>query len=213
MIIRNLTLPLLVLLLLPAQLFSDIIKLNNGDVINGKILQQSNTEITFASFSRTVIIPRSSIIEVFKTASPVEDIVLLRKMGKSPTAALIESNYTAGEQKLEQFLATGTIDATPAESCKRFSFSLYAGAGRNFSSLSGTLPFGWYAGCSFSSIFTEIPHTQFHPLFVSDLSYCNFTKNGKSLSGTILSAGGALGYQRTKACYYLALSAGPGFFL
>ena len=70
------------LICFPALVRGDIIRLKNGAVLTGKIIQQSSADIVFASASATSTLQRESVAEIFKTSSPDEDQELLSKMGK-----------------------------------------------------------------------------------------------------------------------------------
>ena len=137
---RTPTFPTLIFLLLCTAARGDIIKLDSGEILNGKILQQSNTDIIFASSSRTVTVQRGSVVEVFKTASPDEDRVILERMGKSVSDTVLRADYSEGEKKLEQFLATGDAGTVTGITKPRFDISVYGGFDRTVGQLSSVLP-------------------------------------------------------------------------
>ena len=209
--LRNATIFVL-FLVLPAAARGDIMKLDTGEVLNGKIIQQSSDNVVFASSAKTLTVPRKSIVEVFKTSSPDEDRKLLEKLGKRVSAEEIKINYKAGEEKLEQFLSTGIIVTPPpaADGAMR-GLSVYGGAGRNTGSFSSTLPRGFYGGARFLTDACA-GETGFRWSFTGDLFGCRFARRGKSLTGGVLTAGCLLGWQTGYGCPFVSGSAGPGVF-
>lgn len=200
-------------LALPAALYSDIIKLETGEILNGKIIQQSSDSVVFASSAKTLTVQRTSIIEIFKTSSPEEDRKLLVKLGKSVSTDEIRTNYKAGEEKLEQFLSTGTIaekKTEPAQTAERALF-IYGGAVRTTDSFSGTFPWGSCGGIRFLSDACS-GDPGFRHSFSGDLSACRFARRGKSLTGGVLAPGYLAGWQTGYGCPFLSGSAGPGLF-
>ena len=199
------------LICFPALVRGDIIRLKNGGILTGKIIQQSSADIVFASSTATSTLQRESVAEIFKTSSPDEDQELLAKMGKTVSKMDIEKDYTAGQQKLDRFLETGIIVSAPQEKAKpRFFLSLYAGAARNVSRLSSAIPWGGLTGLRFDAPFAErfsMTHSA-----AGELLLCRYSSGPNTLSGGILSAGYSAGHAFGPAYPFFSLLAGPGLF-
>lgn len=199
------------LLCFPALVRGDIIRLKDGSILTGKIIQQSSSDIIFASSSATSTLQRESVAEIFKTSSPDEDRELLSKMGKTVPTSDIEKDYTAGQQKLDRFLETGIIVTAPSEkTAPRFSMSLWGGAGRNFSRLSSAIPWGGDAGLRFDAAFSD--RFNLSHFIAGDLLLCRYSRGKNTLTGSILSAGYSAGHQFGPACPFVSVFAGPGLF-
>ena len=207
------TIAIISFLALPAALHGDIIKLNTGEILNGKIIQQSSDSVVFASSAKTLTVQRKSIIEIFKTSSPEDDRKLLMKMGKSFSTDEIRTNYKAGEEKLEQFLSTGTItdkNSEPEQTAAHALF-IYGGAVRTTDSFSSAFPWGSFGGIRFLGDACD-GAPGFRHSFTGDLSACRFARRGKSLTGGILAPGYLAGWQTGYGCPFFSGSAGPGLF-
>ena len=208
---RRFSIILALLLSIPALVRGDIIRLKNGAVLTGKIIQQSSADIVFASSTATSTLQRESVAEIFKTSSPDEDQELLSKMGKTISKSDIEKDYTAGQQKLDRFLETGIIVSAPQEkAAPRFFIALGGGGARSFSRLSSAIPWGAFADLRFDTPFAErfsVTHSA-----AADLVLCRYSSGGNTLSGGILSVGYSSGHSFGPAYPFVSVFAGPGLF-
>jgi hypothetical protein len=199
-------------LLLPAAAHSDIIRLKDGSALNGKIIQQSNADVIFASATATITVQRETIADIFKTESAAEDHALLEKLGKSVSKNDIEKDYYAGQKKLDQFLETGIIVTAPRDvSSAAFGLSLYGGPARSFSTLSSAVPWGGYAGIHLDARYTQNP-PQLEHFLTADVLMCRFSRGGNILSGGIIAGGYTLGLKLKPALFIVSAAAGPGLF-
>ncbi|MBP7736858.1 MAG: hypothetical protein KA369_12855 [Spirochaetes bacterium] len=80
---------------------ADTIKLFEGTVLVGKIIEENGTAITFANAYGTFSIKRIRIDDVYKTRSYEEDIAVHRKHNFPINEYKIKKNYVAGENRKE----------------------------------------------------------------------------------------------------------------
>lgn len=80
---------------------ADTIKLYEGTVLVGKIIDENRTAITFANAYGTFNIKRIRIDDIHKTGSYEEDIALHKKYNFPINVYKIQKNYIAGENRKE----------------------------------------------------------------------------------------------------------------
>jgi hypothetical protein len=88
--------------LLSGPSFADVISLNDGTVLNGKMVEDSADEIVFVNYYGNFRIKKTKIVKFTETKNAIEDINIQKKMGIKVDEELTERNYRAGEKKLEE---------------------------------------------------------------------------------------------------------------
>ncbi len=80
---------------------ADTVKLYEGTVLVGKIIEENKTAITFANAYGTYNIKRIRIDDIYKTKSHEEDIAVHKKHNFPINVYKIQKNYIAGESRKE----------------------------------------------------------------------------------------------------------------
>jgi hypothetical protein len=78
---------------------ADIVKLIEGSVLVGKIINEDNETIIFTNAYGTFKINRRNIIEIYKTTDFTEDIEILKKLKMGINVDVIKKNIDIGQEK------------------------------------------------------------------------------------------------------------------
>lgn len=91
-----------IVLIIPVISIADTIKVSNGSVLVGKIINETKDTIIFSNSYGTFKIKKQHLVETFKTESYQEDIQIYKKLNLKIYEAEIKRNYLAGLEKKEK---------------------------------------------------------------------------------------------------------------
>jgi len=87
---------ILFIFLIISELSSDIIKLKDGTVLNGKIIKETDRNFKFSNSYGTFLIQKKKIRQKLITSSYKEDLKFYQKEGTKVKKQIVKKNYKAG---------------------------------------------------------------------------------------------------------------------
>jgi hypothetical protein len=200
------TLLLLITLSLHLPARADIIRLVEGSVLVGKIVEENKKSLDFSNAYGTFRIKKIHIVDIYKTDNYTEDIEILKKMGRGLNDEEIKRNVEVGQARKEireKMWVNGRISASG-------SFNYV------FGTLGGKLPYG-YAGHLALDQGLDMILDRRHPLMPGlrfEGGYLNFNKGSYGVSG-FSAAGGPMwavpSMKNKEGCFVFAIMPGASF--
>lgn len=112
---------------------ADIVSLSDGSVMNGKIIENTDSELIFVNSYGTFKIEKVKIAKYAETTSYKEDLAIRKQMGLKADEETVKRNYLAGEAEKEKIEAK--------KNSARISLNIFGSY--TFGDLNEVLPLGY----------------------------------------------------------------------
>lgn len=159
---------------------ADVISLTDGSVMNGKLIESTENELTFVNYYGTFKIKKTKIKKFVETSSYTEDIKIKSQMGLNIDEESIKRDYLAGEAEREKKVSKN----------KYARISLTGSGIFTFGKLKSVLPYGY--GCTLDydhNLFKSDQHV-YLPWLRLEGGYSSFdSKDTAAVTGFNVSAG------------------------
>jgi len=131
---------ILLVFVISPPLFSDVLILNDGMILNGKIVDDKHPEyLEFVNYHGSFTINYGMIKQIYRTDSYREDVIILKNSGITINEDEIKKNYHAGERELDK-------DIEIEENEPDYREGIYAGIdfyyNRNYGDIKTEIPSG-----------------------------------------------------------------------
>lgn len=161
---------------------ADIVSLSDGSVMNGKVIENSEKEITLVNFYGTFKISKTKIIKLVETASYKEDMEIRKQMGLKTDEESIKRDYMAGEAEKEK------------KDAKKNSARISISGSRNYTlgKLNSVLPSGYGFTVDYDHNLLRSYERDYIPWMRLEGGYSMYKKDSCKVTGYNISAGPVL---------------------
>jgi hypothetical protein len=172
---------------------ADTVRLIEGSVLIGKIIEEDSSRLVLANFHGTFNVRMEYVIDIKRTKSYKEDINILKKMSADVDENMVKKNVETGEKKIAEM--KNGAEALKGKSGNRWVHGRICASGSYYyvpGRVGNLLPGGFSGHLSLDQGL-DMALVKHHPLVPGlrfEGSYLNFRKNSYSITG--YSGGGGL---------------------